>query len=93
MSARRRAVLLAVAASVMAAFGVAGHSRLSGPVLWRFGHTTHGVHLDDLVVVACWVVSLVEAWWLWTERGPSTRGGQDDATGAGAREERPSHRE
>ena len=65
MSARGRAVLLAAAASVMAVFGVAGHSRLSGPVLWRFGHTTHGVHRDDLIVVVCWAVSLVEAWWLW----------------------------
>jgi hypothetical protein len=38
----------------MLVFGVAGRSRISGPVILRFT-TNHGVHLDDLIVVACWL--------------------------------------
>jgi hypothetical protein len=45
----------------MLVFGVAGHSRISGPVIVRFS-TNHGVHLDDLIVVACW--AWVIAWCL-----------------------------
>lgn len=45
----------------MAVFGVAGHSSISGPVILKLTGT-HGVHLDDLIVVACWVVILAFAW-------------------------------
>jgi hypothetical protein len=44
----------------MLVFGVAGHSRISGPVILRIT-THHGVHLDDLVVIACWAI-VIAAW-------------------------------
>ena len=45
----------------MAVFGVAGHSRISGPVILSLTGT-HGVHLDDLIVVACWVAIVGFVW-------------------------------
>lgn len=65
VSHRVLSVITAAAASVMLVFGVAGHSRLSGPVILRFGQTTHGVHLDDLVVLACWLVAIAMCLRLW----------------------------
>jgi hypothetical protein len=57
----RTAALLAAAGTGMALFGVAGHSRISGPVILRITRQ-HGVHLDDLLVFACWVIVLEFAW-------------------------------
>lgn len=49
-----------LACTVMAVFGVAGHSRISGPVILSLTGS-HGVHLDDLLVIACWAVVVVLA--------------------------------
>lgn len=65
VSHRVLSVITAAAATVMLVFGVAGHSRISGPVILRFGQTTHGVHLDDLVVLGCWLVALAMCLRLW----------------------------
>jgi len=57
----RFAAVAVVASTVMAVFGVAGHSRISGPVILTLTRS-HGVHLDDLIVVACWVAIVGFAW-------------------------------
>ncbi|MFT4264612.1 MAG: hypothetical protein QM572_14595 [Nocardioides sp.] len=54
------ATALALSATVMAVYGVAGTSRLSGPILFSVS-STHGVHRDDLLIVACWVVCVAIA--------------------------------
>ncbi|UDY23103.1 hypothetical protein [Nocardioides sp. Kera G14] len=51
------AATLMVCATVMAVYGVAGTSRLSGPVLFGLS-ATHGVHVDDLLIAGCWSVTL-----------------------------------
>ena len=61
MSRRAAAALLAAALCVLLVFGVAGHSALSGPELFGLSRT-HGVHRDDLIVVAAWVLGLWCAW-------------------------------
>ena len=61
MSRRTNAIILAGTISVLALFGVAGHSRLSGPVILRLSHT-HGVHRDDLIVLACWLLATWACW-------------------------------
>ena len=61
MSRAHFALLAVIASTVMAVFGVAGHSRLSGPVLLTLTGS-HGVHLDDLVVAACWLAIVGLAW-------------------------------
>ncbi len=48
----------------MAIFGVAGHSRLSGPVLIVLT-AHHGVHRDDVVVVIGWAAVMLVSWQLW----------------------------
>lgn len=48
----------------MAAFGLAGHSRISGPLLFIVSYG-HGLHLDDLFVIAGWVVALLVSRALW----------------------------
>jgi len=58
-SRRLQAAALAVVITALTVFALAGHSRLSGPVLWGFGDTTHGIHRDDLVVAAIWLVGMV----------------------------------
>ena len=66
MSRRAVALLLAGVLTILLVFGVAGHSVLSGPVL--FGVTsTHGVHRDDLIVVVAWLVGMWCAWRLWRD--------------------------
>lgn len=72
-SRRGAALVLMVALTATSVLAVAGSSRLSGPVLWtitepRPGHPDgHGVHLDDLFVVALWLAGLVTCWRLWRE--------------------------
>ncbi|WP_157537774.1 hypothetical protein [Nocardioides sp. Root190] len=43
---------------------VAGSSRISGPVIWVVTET-HGLHLDDLVVLAAWAICMAWCWQLW----------------------------
>ena len=52
---------VAIPALVLLVFGVAGHSALSGPELFGLSRT-HGVHRDDLIVVAAWALGLWCAW-------------------------------
>ena len=47
-----------VVITLLAGFAVAGHSRLSGPIV-LYLTKAHGVHRDDLIVVALWVVGVV----------------------------------
>ena len=61
MSQRAVTVILLGALSVLLVFGVAGHSALSGPELFGLSRT-HGVHRDDLIVVAAWALGLWCAW-------------------------------
>ncbi|WGL52048.1 hypothetical protein P5P86_19115 [Nocardioides sp. BP30] len=65
MHHRVLSLVTAAAVTVMLLFGVAGHSRISGPVILRFGNTTHGVHLDDLFVLACWLIVIGVCVRLW----------------------------
>lgn len=65
MSKRRASAIgVMLVSSVMALFGVAGHSRFSGPVIMKLW-STHGVHRDDLVVLVCWLLMLVFCWNIW----------------------------
>ncbi len=67
MSGRRGIVIVvALLLSVIAAFGVAGHSRLSGPVLFSFTGS-HGVHRDDLIVLAAWLAGIACCLRLWRD--------------------------
>lgn len=81
-SRRLLSACLAVVISVLAVFGVAGHSRLSGPTLWAI-NDSNGVHRDDLVVAACWLVGMVICGLL--ARSPRSPGG--DGCGGASREE------
>ncbi len=56
----RFAVIVSVSALLV--LGLAGSSRLSGPVLWTIGDTSHGVHATDLVAVALWGMAVVAVW-------------------------------
>ncbi|WP_300681272.1 hypothetical protein [Nocardioides sp.] len=47
--------VLALAVTLLWFFAIAGSSRFSGPVLWEFGSSSHGVHRDDLLVTAVWL--------------------------------------
>lgn len=67
MPPRLSAVLVALAATVMAIFGIAGSSRISGPVLLTLTHS-HGIHRDDLIIVICWLACLSGAVSLWPRR-------------------------
>ncbi|MFT4289103.1 hypothetical protein [Nocardioides sp.] len=61
---RRSSVAMLVVITLLAGLAVAGRSRLSGPVLFDVVGS-HGLHRDDLIVVALWVVGLaicVAAW-------------------------------
>ncbi|GAA3828351.1 hypothetical protein GCM10022242_32190 [Nocardioides panacisoli] len=83
MTARRvQATVLALVITVLAVFGVAGHSRLSGPILWTI-NDTNGVHRDDLIVAGCWLVGIVICVLL----GRSPRPPGDAGSGAASREE------
>lgn len=53
--------MVAAALTVLMVVGLAGHSVLSGPVLFSIS-ATHGVHRDDLGVVAAWLIGLYGAW-------------------------------
>lgn len=66
--ARVRALGLAITSCVMATFAIAGSSRISGPVILPL-IGSHGIHLDDLLVVVCWALSMGWCWRLW--RGTS----------------------
>jgi hypothetical protein len=57
---------LALAATIMAVFSIAGSSRISGPVILGLT-SSHGVHLDDLIVLTCWVACMAWCWRLWVE--------------------------
>ncbi|GAB4012701.1 hypothetical protein [Nocardioides ultimimeridianus] len=61
MSRRLSALALAALLSILMLFAVAGHSRLSGPVLLTISRT-HGVHRDDLVALVAWLAGLWCAW-------------------------------
>ncbi len=56
------ALILAGVLTALAVAGVAGHSRFSGPVLFGIGDTTHGVHRDDLGVLALYLLGLALCW-------------------------------
>ncbi|MEH3034061.1 MAG: hypothetical protein PGN07_08460 [Aeromicrobium erythreum] len=59
MTGRRLpAVALAAVLTLLTLGALAGHSRLSGPVLLDLGDD-HGVHLGDLGVLALYVAGLV----------------------------------
>ncbi len=66
--ARVRALGLGLTATVMMIFALAGSSRISGPVILTLVPERHGVHLDDLIVVACWAASMGWCWLLWREK-------------------------
>jgi hypothetical protein len=54
--------------TMLSVFAVAGHSRLSGPILFALpGSKTHGVHRDDLVVAAIWLVGMLLCLRLWRD--------------------------
>ena len=55
-------VVLSIALTALLVLAVAGHAGISGPVLWGFGDSTHGVHLADLFAVALWGLGLVVTW-------------------------------
>ncbi len=59
---RLTALVLAGVLTALAVAGVAGHSRFSGPVLFGIGQTTHGVHRDDLAVLALYLLGLLLCW-------------------------------
>lgn len=61
---RRLALRLAVVLFGLGLFGIAGHSRISGPGLFGI-YGTHGVHLDDLIVLALWLVGMFACLRLW----------------------------
>lgn len=67
MTSRRvQALGLALVITVLTVFALAGSSRLSGPVLWTISREHgHGIHRDDLVVVACWLAGMTCCWRLW----------------------------
>ena len=44
-------ILIGFAVTLLALVGLAGSSRLSGPVIWRLNES-HGLHLDDLGVAS-----------------------------------------
>ncbi|WP_036518883.1 hypothetical protein [Nocardioides sp. J54] len=64
MSDRTQALVVAVLTTLLAVTGVAGSSALSGPVLWEFSET-HGVHLEDAVIVPAWLICLLCCWSQW----------------------------
>ncbi|WP_370289468.1 hypothetical protein [Nocardioides sp.] len=57
-----RFAFVATVITALALVAVAGSSRLSGPVIFTFS-ASHGVHRDDLFVVALWAVSIAWCWW------------------------------
>ncbi|GAB3855753.1 hypothetical protein GCM10028801_11860 [Nocardioides maradonensis] len=61
MSRRTTALVLAGSLCVLGVFAVAGHSAISGPVLFGLS-ATHGVHRDDLVALAAWLLGMWCAW-------------------------------
>lgn len=61
--------MLAVSACALAFFGVAGHSRFSGPTVLSVTRS-HGLHLDDLVVIGFWVVAMLCCKALWDRQPP-----------------------
>lgn len=61
-------VVTALLAAVMARYGLAGRSRLSGPILFDIT-PTHGVHREDLVVMGCWAVLIGFCVWDWVRAG------------------------
>ncbi|MFT4081837.1 MAG: hypothetical protein QM638_04570 [Nocardioides sp.] len=62
--ARLGAIVMALAASVNLVLGVAGHSRLSGPVLVTLSRD-HGIHADDLTILLCWALVMLGSVALW----------------------------
>jgi hypothetical protein len=58
MSHRIQLALLAFLISGISVQALAGSSRLSGPVILTLSQT-HGVHLDDLLVVVAWLLCMV----------------------------------
>ena len=61
---RRLAIRLVVVLVGLGLFAIAGHSRISGPGLFGI-YGTHGVHLDDLIVLALWIVGVLGCVRLW----------------------------
>lgn len=66
---RLRIVVLAIVLTYLWLSGLAGSSRLSGPVLFELSGT-HGVHLDDLITSSIWLGAMRFCWWAWHHRGP-----------------------
>ncbi len=64
MSSRALAAIVVIAASVMAIYGLAGASRLSGPVILEF-NDAHGIHRDDVLIAASWLACAWVAAALW----------------------------
>lgn len=69
MAPRTQYAALAAAVTLLALVGLAGSSRLSGPVIWRLNES-HGLHLDDLGVLALWAGCLVWCWRQWRRTPP-----------------------
>ncbi|TQK71234.1 MULTISPECIES: hypothetical protein [unclassified Nocardioides] len=59
MSHRIQLAVLALLISGISVQALAGSSRLSGPIIVTLT-ASHGVHLDDLLVVAAWALCM--AW-------------------------------
>ncbi len=63
---RQRVLLVtaALALTALAVLGVMGSSSWSGPVLITFS-STHGLHRDDLFVLAAWAIGIGALVALW----------------------------
>lgn len=67
MTRRVQLAVLALLVSWLGVEALAGSSGLSGPIIVTLS-ATHGVHLDDLIVVVVWAICV--AWCLREWRRP-----------------------
>lgn len=64
MSDRVQVSVLAALITWITVQALAGSSALSGPVIMRLT-IDHGVHLDDVAVLAAWLVCMAWCWRRW----------------------------
>lgn len=64
MSPRAQIPAIAALITWLTFLAIAGSSRMSGPVIWVITET-HGVHLDDLFVLAAWALCMAWCWAQW----------------------------